>query len=257
MRPKTIAGNWKMFKTPDESTELIEGLKAKLAFPLGATKVIICPPFTSLALAYSMVRGSSIALGAQNMYLEDEGAFTGEISPKMLKSVGCSHVILGHSERRQYFGETNDFINRKAKKALASGLTPIICVGETLEEREKNITDQIVSAQIRGVLKEISAAEVETSILAYEPVWAIGTGKNATPQQAQEVHLLIRKLIGQIYSWATAEKVVIQYGGSVKPENSRELLSQADIDGALVGGACLKVDSFVSIIENAILSSKK
>jgi triosephosphate isomerase len=257
MRPKTIAGNWKMFKTPDESKELIDGLKAKLEFPLGTTKVIICPPFTSLALAHSLTSGSPIALGAQNMYLEDEGAFTGEISPKMLKSVGCSYVILGHSERRQYFGETNELINRKAKKALAHGLTPIVCVGETLEEREKNITDQIVTTQIRGVLKEISAADVEKIILAYEPVWAIGTGKNATPQQAQEVHLLIRKLIGQIYSWVTAERVVIQYGGSVKPENSRELLSQPDIDGALVGGACLKVDSFVAIIENAILTTKR
>jgi triosephosphate isomerase len=191
------------------------------------------------------------------MYLEDEGAFTGEISPKMLRSVGCTYVILGHSERRQYFNETNEFINKKARKAISSGLTPIICVGETLEQREKNITDQIVTTQVKGVLKEISSAEVENLIIAYEPVWAIGTGKTATPAQAQEVHLLIRKIIGQTYSWATAEKVVIQYGGSVKPENSRELLTQSDIDGALVGGACLKAESFVTIVENAILSSKK
>jgi len=257
MRAKIIAGNWKMFKTPAESIELITGLKNKLTFPLGTTKVIVCPPFTSLATVQSLVVGTPIALGAQNMYLEDEGAFTGEIAPTMLLAVGCTFVILGHSERRQYFGETNEFINKKARKAIASGLVPIICVGETLEQREKNITDQIVTTQVKGVLKEIGSTEVEKLIIAYEPVWAIGTGKTATPAQAQEVHLLIRKIIGQTYSWASAEKVVIQYGGSVKPENSRELLSQPDIDGALVGGACLKADSFVSIIENAVLTGRK
>ena len=257
MRPKIIAGNWKMFKTPEESKELINGIKAKLTFPLATAKAIICPPFTSLALAQSLVAGSPIALGSQNMYFEDEGAFTGETSPKMLKAVGCNYVILGHSERRQYFGETNELINKKARKALTSGLIPIICVGETLEQREKNITDQIVTTQVKGVLKELTATEVESVILAYEPIWAIGTGKTATPQQAQDVHMLIRKIIGQIYSWATAEKVVIQYGGSVKPENSRELLSQKDIDGALVGGACLKAESFIAIIENAVLTSQK
>lgn len=257
MRPKVIAGNWKMFKTPEESKELINGIKSKLIFPLGTTKVIIFPSFTSLSLAQSLVTGSPIALGAQNMYLEDEGAFTGEISPKMLRAVGCSYVILGHSERRQYFGETNEFTNKKARKALSSGLIPVICVGETLEQREKNITDQIVSTQVKGVLREIGTSDVERLIIAYEPVWAIGTGKTATPQQAQEVHLLIRKIIGQLFSWATAEKVIIQYGGSVKPENSRELLSQNDIDGALVGGACLNTDSFLTIIENAILTGRR
>jgi triosephosphate isomerase (TIM) len=257
MRPKIIAGNWKMFKTVEESKELINGIKTKLTSPLGSTKAIICPPFTSLALAQPLLGGSAIELGAQNMYPEDEGAFTGEISPKMLRSIGCKYVILGHSERRQYFAETNELINKKSRKAITSGLVPIICVGETLEQREKNITDQIVTTQVKGVLKEISSSDVENLIIAYEPVWAIGTGKTATPAQAQEVHLLIRKIIGQMYSWATAEKVVIQYGGSVKPENSRELLSQADIDGALVGGACLKAESFVAIVENAILTNKK
>jgi triosephosphate isomerase len=257
MRPKVIAGNWKMFKSPDESKQLISDLILKLTFPLGTTKVIICPPFTSLFLARTIIADAPIALGAQNMYVEDEGAYTGEISPRMLKAVGCSYVIVGHSERRQYFNETNEFINKKARKALASGLTPIICVGETLEQREKNITDQIVSAQIKGVLHEIGETDLERVIIAYEPVWAIGTGKNATPQQAQDVHLLIRKLIAQMYSWVAAEKTVIQYGGSVKPENSRELLAQPDIDGALVGGACLKADSFISIIENAVLTSRK
>lgn len=257
MRPKIIAGNWKMFKTPEESRELVNGIKSRLSFPLGTTKVIVCPPYTSLSVVQSLVSGSPIALGAQNMYLEDEGAFTGEISPKMLQAVGCAYVILGHSERRQYFGETNEFINKKVRKAIAAGIVPIVCVGETLEQREKNITDQIVTTQVKTVLKEIGSTNVERLVIAYEPVWAIGTGKTATPAQAQEVHLLIRKTIGQTYSWATAEKTVIQYGGSVKPENSRELLSQPDIDGALVGGACLKADSFVTIIENAVLTSKK
>lgn len=254
MRTKTIAGNWKMFKDLQQSEELILGLKKALDFSLGSVKVIICPPFTSLGLAGTLLKGNPIALGAQNMHAEDEGAFTGEISPTMLKSVGCAYVILGHSERRQYFQETNESINKKAKKAIASGLIPIICVGETIEEREKNITDLIVSTQVRGCLKEISAADVEKIIIAYEPIWAIGTGKTATPQQAEEVHLLIRKLVGQLYSWASAEKVVIQYGGSVKPENAKELLSQPNIDGALVGGACLKADSFTAIIRSATLS---
>jgi triosephosphate isomerase (TIM) len=251
MRLKVIAGNWKMNKDLNESAELINGLKTKLAKSPNGVKAIICPPFISLESANKILTGSVIELGAQNMYLEDEGAFTGEISPKMLKSVGCKYVILGHSERRQYFNETNEFINKKAKKAIASGLVPIICVGETLEEREKNITDQIVTVQVKGCLKDISATEVEKLIIAYEPVWAIGTGKVATPQQAQDVHQLIRKQIGQLYSWATAEKVVIQYGGSVKPDNAKELMHQPDIDGALVGGACLKADSFAAIVQAA------
>jgi triosephosphate isomerase (TIM) len=249
MRIKTIAGNWKMYKGLNESAELLNGLKSKLATLPAGVKAIVCPPFTSLALAKQLLEGSPIAIGAQNMYPEDEGAFTAEISPKMLKSVGCTYVILGHSERRQYFGETNAFINTKAKKAIASGLIPIICVGETLAEREKNITTQVVSEQVTGCLKDIPAAEVEKLIIAYEPVWAIGTGKVATPQQAQDVHHTIRTLIGQLYSAATAEKVVIQYGGSVKPENAQELLHQPDIDGALVGGACLKADSFAAIVQ--------
>ena len=256
MRPKIIAGNWKMFKDVHETSELVNGIKAKLDFPLESTQIILCPPFTSLTVVQSLIQGSAMKLGAQNMYLEEEGAFTGEVSPKMLKSVGCTHVILGHSERRQYFGETNESINKKAKKALASGLTPIICVGETLEEREKNITDQVISVQVKGVLRDISAANVEKCIIAYEPVWAIGTGRNATPEQAEEVHLLIRKLIGQMHSWAVAEKVVIQYGGSVKPENAESLLRKPNIDGALVGGASLKSDSFVAIVRAATLASR-
>jgi triosephosphate isomerase len=220
MRIKIIAGNWKMNKDLNETTELINGLKSKLATLPKGVKVIICPPFTSLENAKKLLEGSPIELGAQNMYHEDEGAFTGEVSPKMLRSVGCRYVILGHSERRQYFGETDSSINTKAKKALSSGLIPIICVGETLQEREKNITSQVVTTQVKGCLKDISSTDIERSIIAYEPVWAIGTGKVATPLQAQEVHDLIRKLIGQLYGPATAEKVVIQYGGSVKPDNA-------------------------------------
>jgi triosephosphate isomerase len=248
MRLKVIAGNWKMNKDLNESAELINGLKSKLAALPNGVKAIVCPPFISLALAKELLKGSPIELGAQNMYHEDEGAFTGEVSAKMLKSVGCQYVILGHSERRQYFKESDEFINTKAKKALASGLIPIICVGETLQEREKNITNQVVTNQITGCLKGITVSDVEKSIIAYEPVWAIGTGKVATPQQAQDVHKLIRTLLGQLYSSATAEKVVIQYGGSVKPDNAKELLHQPDIDGALVGGACLKADSFAAIV---------
>jgi triosephosphate isomerase (TIM) len=251
MRTKVIAGNWKMNKDLNESAELINGLKSKLATLPNDVKAIVCPPFISLALANELLKGSPIELGAQNMYHEDEGAFTGEVSAKMLKSVGCKYVILGHSERRQYFKESDEFINTKAKKALASGLIPIICVGETLQEREKNITNLVVTTQVTGCLQGISASDIEKSIIAYEPVWAIGTGKVATPQQAQDVHKLIRGLVAQLYSSSTAEKVVIQYGGSVKADNAKELLHQPDIDGALVGGACLKADSFAAIVQAA------
>ncbi|MFH0988914.1 MAG: triose-phosphate isomerase [bacterium] len=252
MRPKIIAGNWKMNKNLPQTHELVNGLKSALAGVPSNIIAIICPPFVSLESAKTLLEGSAIQLGAQNMYFEEEGAFTGEVSVSMLKSVGCKYVILGHSERRQYFNETDEFINRKAKKALASGLIPIICVGETLEQREGGVTEQVVSAQVRGVLNGIQAQDVAASIIAYEPVWAIGTGKNATPQQAEEVHALIRNLIGEIYTAAIAEQVVIQYGGSVKPDNSAVLLSQPNIDGALVGGACLKADSFSAIIKSAI-----
>ena len=252
MRTKTIAGNWKMNKDFPQTEELINGLKKALSFDLKGVKVIICPPFTSLELAHRLTQDSPMQLGAQNLYHEDEGAFTGEVSPKMLRAIGCEFVILGHSERRQYFHESDAFINKKVKKAIASGLEPIVCVGETLEQRESNKMSQIVSAQVRGVLEGIPAEQVEKLILAYEPVWAIGTGRNATPQQAEEVHALIRTLLAELYSRSTAEKVVIQYGGSVKPENAAELLWQPNVDGALVGGACLKADSFAGIIKAAV-----
>jgi triosephosphate isomerase (TIM) len=249
MRKQFIAGNWKMYKDLLETATLINELKTQLAGR--NADVAICPPFTSLAVAANLLKDSGIALGAQNMSGHDEGAYTGEISWKMLTSAGCEYVILGHSERRQYFGETNESINEKAKKALAHGLKPIICVGETLDQREKGVTTQIITTQIKGVLAGIGSDDLAKVTIAYEPVWAIGTGKNATPAQAQEVHLGIRKLVGQMYSWAVAEKLIIQYGGSVKPENAADLLSQPDIDGALVGGACLKADSFAAVIRAA------
>lgn len=252
VRTKVIAGNWKLNKDVHQTEELLAGLTSALAFDLKGVRVIVCPPFTSLETASRWTKGSSMSLGAQNMYHEDEGAFTGEISPKMLKSVGCEYVILGHSERRQIFGEKDEFINKKVRKAIASGLMPIVCVGETLDQREENITAQIVSTQVRAVLKEIPVEHIEKLIIAYEPVWAIGTGRNATPQQAEEVHLLVRTLLAELYTPATAAKVVILYGGSVKPENAAELLWQPNVDGALVGGACLKVDSFTAIIKAAI-----
>ncbi|MEW6510524.1 MAG: triose-phosphate isomerase [Bacteroidota bacterium] len=246
-----IAGNWKMYKDLTETAELMEALRSALPSVKPHVTVVVCPPFTSLAVASKLAQGTPIKVGAQNMSQHDEGAFTGEISWKMLKSAGCMYVIVGHSERRQYFGETNALINLKAKKALSAGLMPIICVGETLDEREKGATSQVVTTQIRGVLAGITEAEMQRVVIAYEPVWAIGTGKTATPQQAQEVHQLIRKLVGQLFNWATAEALVIQYGGSVKPDNAADLLAQVDINGALVGGACLKADSFVTIINAA------
>ena len=235
-----------MNKDVFETADLINGLKKSIEKT--NAEVIICPPFTSLVVAQQLLKGSTIKLGAQDVSVHDDGAYTGEISVKMLKSVGCEYVIVGHSERRQYFHESNDLINQKAKKVLASGMKSIICVGETLDEREKGITDKVITAQVKGVLAGLTQSELDRVIIAYEPVWAIGTGKTATTQQAEDVHQLIRKLVAQLYSWAVAEKLIIQYGGSVKPENAKELLNQADIDGALVGGACLKAESFSGIV---------
>ncbi|MBM4166574.1 MAG: triose-phosphate isomerase [Ignavibacteria bacterium] len=248
MRNKLIAGNWKMNKDIHESANLIDELKQKVTTN-EKVGVLLCLPSISLVIANTLLKDSSMKLGAQNMSDKDDGAFTGEISARMLKSVGCTAVILGHSERRQYFKETNEYINLKAKKALASQLVPIICVGETLQERESGITDAVITAQIKGVLAGLSASEMEDVVIAYEPVWAIGTGKTATTEQANAVHKLIRKLVGQMFSWAIAEQLIIQYGGSVNEKNALELLSQSDIDGALVGGASLKADSFAAIVK--------
>jgi triosephosphate isomerase (TIM) len=251
MRTTIIAGNWKMYKDLAETDELLRGLTAQVQTLPDRVMAVVCPPFTSLSLASSLLKGSAIRLGAQNISHNDDGAFTGEISGRMLKSAGCEFAIVGHSERRQYFGETDALINLKAKKALSLGLRPIICVGETLDQREGGITDRVISAQMKGVLAGISEEDMLKSVIAYEPVWAIGTGKVATPAQAQDVHQHIRKLIAQQYEWAIAESITIQYGGSVKPDNAADLLCQNDVDGALVGGACLKADSFAAIIRSA------
>ena len=245
-----IAGNWKMHKTNNEAIQLSREIKMAVS-DISKTQVVICPPSTALTVVSDVIGESAIGLGAQNMHWEKEGAFTGELSAGMIKSTGANYVIIGHSERRQYFGETDENVNKKVKTAIGSGLRPIVCVGESLEEREDNITTRVIEKQIRGGLKDLGQDEIRQVIIAYEPVWAIGTGKTATPDQAQEVHLYIRKLIDELFGSDIAGGMRIQYGGSVKPDNADALLSQPDIDGALVGGACLKADSFSEIIHTA------
>ena len=250
MRKKIIAGNWKMNNDISESQKLVSGIISGLGNDKHCD-VILCPPFTSLSEVNSLIKNTQIKLGAQNMFYEDNGAFTGEVSANMLKSVSCEYVILGHSERRTIFDESDDFINKKIKKAIQSGLKVIFCIGESLSQRENGTTNEIVKSQIFKGLEGITEEEMKSVIIAYEPIWAIGTGKTAMPAQAQEVHLFIRELVAEIYSSSVSENLIIQYGGSVKPDNARELLSQRDIDGALVGGACLKADSFLCIIAAA------
>ncbi|MBN2709127.1 MAG: triose-phosphate isomerase [Calditrichaceae bacterium] len=249
-RKIVIAGNWKLHKTNQEALQLANQIKIKNTH-IKKAGIIICPPFTALSEVHSVVKDSNVALGAQNVYWEKQGAFTGEISAGMIKSTGAVYAIIGHSERRQYFGETDETVNKRINAALEAGLKPIVCVGETLEEREKNITAQVVTRQIKGAFAGMSADAMKNIIIAYEPVWAIGTGKTATPDQAQEVHALIRQLISKEFGNAVADNIVIQYGGSVKPDNAESLLGQKDIDGALVGGACLDADSFTAIIAAA------
>lgn len=247
-RKPIIAGNWKMHKSRQEAADLANTLAASVG-TYQEVDVVLCPTFLSLDTVVQAVKGTRIGVGAQNCHQETQGAFTGELSAEMIKETGATFIIVGHSERRQYFNETDAAISAKAQAIFKAGLTPIICVGETLEERESNRTEEVVSTQIRGSLAGLSADQVAESVIAYEPVWAIGTGKTATKEQAQEVHAAIRKLINEIHGAATAEKVRIQYGGSVKPQNIRELMEQPDIDGALVGGASLDADSFASIIK--------
>jgi len=250
MRKKVIAGNWKMNMNLHQSQKLVSEIINGLGKD-NKVEVILCPPFTSLNEVNFLLKGTPVKLGAQNMYYEESGAYTAEISADMLKSVGCEYVILGHSERRVIFNESDELINKKMKTALAKELKPIFCIGELLEQRESGETMKVVSSQIEKGLEGITAEQMKNVIIAYEPVWAIGTGKTATPEQAQEVHSFIREIVAKKYSASVAENLIIQYGGSVKPENSGELLSQKDIDGALVGGACLKADSFLSIITSA------
>jgi triosephosphate isomerase len=250
MRSKVRAGNWKMHKTNSQARQLVEELKIKTA-QIQKTKIIVCPPATALSLVAQVLHDGKIALGAQNMHWEAQGAFTGEISAEMIKSTGASYVIIGHSERRQYFGESDETVNKKLVTALNANLKPIVCLGETLEQREKGITNQVVERQLQGAFTGLTDQQIKSLIIAYEPVWAIGTGKTATPEQAQEVHAFIRSNIEKMYNKAISENVIIQYGGSVKPDNAYELLKQGDIDGALVGGACLDADSFAQIISSA------
>jgi triosephosphate isomerase len=248
MRKPIIAGNWKMNTTVDEAKALVEDLKPRVS-DVTDVEVVVCPPFISLVPVAELVKDSNIGLGAQNIYWEKSGAFTAEVSGPMLKSAGCTYVIIGHSERRQYFGETDETVNKRVVAALEEGLKPIVCVGETLDERESEKTFEVVKRQINGGLAGLSTAQMETIVIAYEPIWAIGTGRTATPDQAQEVHAFIRKLLVDMFGEATANATRIQYGGSVKPNNATELMGQADIDGALVGGASLKADSFAQIVK--------
>ena len=252
MRKTIIAGNWKMYKTITEAIELSNGLKRELYnLDTQNLEAVLCPPFTALTEVSEVLADSEIQLGAQNAYWQDEGAFTGEISCKMLKDAGCKFVILGHSERRQFFGDTNETVNKKICAALKHGLTPIVCVGETLSEREKNLTFDVLTKQTENSLKGLSKEDLLKMVIAYEPVWAIGSGKTATPDQAQEVHKFIRDLLKKMYDKSTAEAIRIQYGGSVKPENIAELMRQPDIDGALVGGASLVIETFAQIVKKA------
>jgi len=251
MRKKIIAANWKMNKTVAEATDFVTSIKRDLG-DCRDVDVVICPPFTALQVVGSGVTGTHIDLGAQNMHWEKSGAYTGEVSAEMLRELFCHYVILGHSERRQFFGETDEIVNKKVKAALAANLKPIVCVGESLAEREGNLTTKVVTTQIRGSLASLSSREMVDIIVAYEPVWAIGTGKTASPAQAQEVHALIRKLLKEISDDSVAQSIRIQYGGSVKGSNAKELFSQPDIDGGLVGGASLEARSFVEIVKAAM-----
>ena len=253
MRTPIIAGNWKLNKTISEAVALATALKAAVV-DVSGVEIIVAPPFTALAAVSEVIADSNIHLSAQDVYSQDSGAFTGEVSAPMLKDVGCDYVIIGHSERRQYFGETNASVNQKVKAALAHGLKPIICVGEQLEEREAGQTEAVIEDHIIGGIAGLSAAELLSCVIAYEPVWAIGTGKTATPAQAQQVHSFIRALLTKAYSAEVASQLRIQYGGSVKPENAAELMTQPDVDGALVGGASLEAESFAQIVKRVISS---
>jgi len=250
MRKYVIAGNWKMHKTNSESEQLAEAIKSKTT-SIEKAQMIICPPSTALSTVSKVVKDSNIAVGAQNMYWERQGAFTGELSSEMIKSTGATYVIIGHSERRQYFHETDETVNKKVLYALQTNLSPIICIGESLGQREEGITKDIINDQLEGSLKDITAEQMIRIIVAYEPIWAIGTGKTATPDQAQDVHSFIRSKLQSMYDAATSNSVILQYGGSVKPSNAHELLQQNDIDGALVGGACLESESYSEIIKAA------
>ena len=248
MRIPLIAGNWKMYKTIGEAVELVEALLRDV----GSTsdrEVLVCPPYTALHALSPLLQDSPIALGAQDVFYEAQGAFTGAISPAMLRDVGCRYAIVGHSERRQIFGEVDAVINRKLHAALKHGLRPILCVGETKPQRDSGEAEAIVVGQVRAGLAAVAADAMPEIVIAYEPVWAIGTGDTATPADAQSMHATIRRTLVDLYDQAVADQIRIQYGGSIKPDNVDELMAQPDIDGALVGGASLKADSFLRIVQ--------
>lgn len=250
MRRPLIAANWKMNNTVPDTLKFVAALESDLK-ATGSVDVIIAPPFTAMYSAGVALAEAGIQLGAQNLFWEDAGAYTGEVSGVFLTDIGCKYVIIGHSERRQLFGETDKTVNKRLKAALRHNLVPIFCVGETLAQREANKTWEVIEGQLKGGLVQIDLGSIENFVIAYEPVWAIGTGKNATPGEAQEVHALIRKFLSSHYSPETADKVRILYGGSVKPSNCRELMAQQDIDGALVGGASLDPKHFAAIVRGA------
>jgi triosephosphate isomerase (TIM) len=248
MRKLLIAGNWKMYKTPTETQSFLEAF-LPLVKDVKNREIVICPPSVDLAPALSAAKGSEVMIGAQNMYSADEGAYTGEISPGMLLALGVKHVILGHSERRQYFGETDEDVNRKLATALKHHMMPIVCIGEHEQQRENGRTEEVICGQVGHALHGIDASKLHRMVLAYEPIWAIGTGKTATPSIAGEAHLMIRSEVARLVGRGIADEMRILYGGSVKPENAEALLNQPEIDGALVGGASLEPKSFATIVK--------
>lgn len=248
MRKKLIAANWKMYKTPHEAKAFVHALLPHI-HEHTRDEIVLCPPFIDIPAVVEAAHDSKIDVGGQDLYWEKEGAYTGAISAGMLRAAGCSHVIIGHSERRQYFGETDDTVNRKLRAALAAGLKPIVCVGEVLQEREAGITDDVLRRQCSIAFREISSGEAIPMVIAYEPVWAIGTGKTATPELAAEAHRTIRAKVAQAFGEGVATQTRILYGGSVKPDNAKSLMAQAEIDGALVGGASLDPKSFATILK--------
>jgi triosephosphate isomerase len=248
MRKKLIAANWKMYKTPEQGREFVSAFLPQVREHV-RDEIVLCPPFVAIPAVASALEGSRVGLGGQDMFWEREGAFTGAISAHMLRDAGCSHVIIGHSERRQYFGETDDTVNRKLRAALHARLTPIVCVGEVLAEREAGLTEDVLRRQCGIAFREISSGHAIPILIAYEPVWAIGTGKTATPEMAGEAHRVIRAEAGEAFGEGVAGQIRILYGGSVKPENAKTLMSHPDIDGALVGGASLDPKSFAAIVK--------
>ncbi len=252
LRKAIIAGNWKMNKTRPEAKELLEAIKPLVANAEGKVEVIACVPFTNLETAVNVTAGSNVKIGAENVHFEKSGAFTGEISADMLTELGVEYVVIGHSERRQYFGETDETVNKRLLAALQAGLKPILCVGETLDQREKGITEEIIAMQTKIALMGTCEKCIKNVVIAYEPVWAIGTGKTATAEQAQEVCAFIRKTVENLFNKEIADGMTIQYGGSMNAKNCAELLSKPDVDGGLIGGASLKSDDFNTIVQSAI-----